>query len=151
MTSHPVPQLGIQRFDKNELKRSLSKPRWSISGRVVDVVGTLIEAFLPQTRLGNVVQIPVDGQKQPIIAEVVGFRAEKALLLPFSEMGGIAPGCIVSSQDRYDSLPLSVDILGKVVDPFLRCLNYESFCISKPTAIMPLDRPSPNPITRQRI
>ena len=48
------------------------------SGRVVRLVGTLVEAELPGARVGEECTIEGTG-----VAETVGFREERALLMPF--------------------------------------------------------------------
>jgi flagellum-specific ATP synthase len=49
-------------------------------------------------------------------AEVVGFRNEKVLLMPLGEMRGIGPGSIVVATGDQMRIPVSEDLLGRVVD-----------------------------------
>ena len=54
-------------------------------GKVVNVVGLTIESAGPDARLGDVCRI-IPGDKQdsaPIMAEVVGFKDKKTLLMPY--------------------------------------------------------------------
>src|SRR5690606_12002468 len=59
-------------------------------GRVDEVVGLVVKASVSGVALGEIVKIDRRG-REPLAAEVVGFRAEHALLLPFGELGGISP------------------------------------------------------------
>jgi flagellar biosynthesis/type III secretory pathway ATPase len=65
----------------------------TVSGRVAAVNGLLIEARGGLTRLavGARAEIVRYGEK-PLSAEVVGFRDDRALLMPFGPVEGVAPG-----------------------------------------------------------
>jgi hypothetical protein len=91
------PDLKLRSFDRTKLRRSFRQVQWDISGKVTDVVGTVIEARMAGAHLGNVVNIAVTGQDD-VLAEVVGFRDDKALLLPYSTLAGMSPGSLVSLQ-----------------------------------------------------
>ena len=63
-----------------------------LNGRVLQSVGVLIEAQGPTCRVGEVCMIrSLDGESE-ILAEVVGFRGEKTLLMPLGERNGIEMG-----------------------------------------------------------
>ena len=52
-------------------------------GRVENVVGLTIESAGPEARLGDLCRIyPADEQYAPIMAEVVGFKDRRTLLMP---------------------------------------------------------------------
>jgi len=65
-------------------------------GRVTEVVGTLIEAEVPGTGLGSVCQVDLGPGKDPVAAEVIGFRGPRSLLMPFGNLSGVAHGNRVS-------------------------------------------------------
>jgi flagellum-specific ATP synthase len=57
-------------------------------GRVVQVIGLSIVAEGLPVQLGEICHIyPTEGQR--ISAEVVGFRDDRVILMPFSEMHGV--------------------------------------------------------------
>ena len=64
-----------------------------VYGRVASVNGLLIEVRggLSRLPIGGRVEI-VRGGAEPLIAEVVGFRENRALLMPFGPVEGVAPG-----------------------------------------------------------
>jgi flagellum-specific ATP synthase len=64
-----------------------------IYGRVASVNGLLIEVRggLSRLPIGGRVEI-ARGGAEPLIAEVVGFRENRALLMPFGPVEGVAPG-----------------------------------------------------------
>ena len=64
-----------------------------VYGRVASVNGLLIEVRggLSRLPIGGRVEI-ARGGAEPLIAEVVGFRESRALLMPFGPVEGVAPG-----------------------------------------------------------
>ena len=61
-------------------------------GKVVNVVGLSIESAGPDAKLGDLCLIhPNVGNLPPAMAEVVGFRDRKTLLMPYGVTTGIGP------------------------------------------------------------
>gem|GEM_PF-1561567 len=69
-------------------------------GWVSQVVGLTIESSGPRATLGQLCTIHPAGDRAPILAEVVGFRDRKTLLMPLGEMHGIGPGNTVVAERR---------------------------------------------------
>ena len=62
-------------------------------GKVENVVGLTIESAGPEAKLGDLCKVfPADKELPPIMAEVVGFRGKKTLLMPYQNVEGIGPG-----------------------------------------------------------
>ncbi|MDE7131771.1 MAG: flagellar protein export ATPase FliI [Lachnospiraceae bacterium] len=86
-------------------------------GRVENVVGLTIESAGPEAKLGDLCRIfPTDEEYQPIMAEVVGFKERKTLLMPCGKTDGIGLGCIVENTGEPLTVPVSDELLGKVLD-----------------------------------
>ena len=86
-------------------------------GRVENVVGLTIESAGPEAKLGDLCRIyPADDTYAPIMAEVVGFKDRKTLLMPCDKTDGIGLGCIVENTGEPLMVPVSNDLLGKVLD-----------------------------------
>jgi flagellum-specific ATP synthase len=86
-------------------------------GRVENVVGLTIESAGPEAKLGDLCRIyPADEAYAPIVAEVVGFKERKTLLMPCDKTDGIGLGCIVENTGEPLTVPVSDDLLGKVLD-----------------------------------
>ncbi len=146
----------IRTFSRAELRQNLSSIPWVRKGKVCDIVGTVVVAHLPDSSLGTVVNIslpktPHPGEPSSVLAEVVGFKDEKALLIPFSNLSGISPGCDISGQRILDRVQVGDFLLGKVIDPFMRSLHFETIQIPEKTAWLPLEKEAPNPMLRTRI
>ena len=54
-------------------------------GKVTQVVGLVIEGYCPDTAVGSLCEIRTH-EGETIPAEVVGFRENKALLMPLGEL-----------------------------------------------------------------
>jgi flagellum-specific ATP synthase len=144
-----MPQL--RKLSRENLGRGFGHINWKPCGKVSDVVGTVVEARLPKGRLGMVVNIDVEGKTEPIMAEVVGFRGDRTLLLPFSDLTGISPDARVSVLHMQDQVEVGDHLLGSVVNPFLKPLTGSWSHEIGRTALVPLDKEAPNPLMRSRI
>jgi flagellum-specific ATP synthase len=86
---------------------------------------------------------------QKIPAQVVGFRRDKILLMPFLELQGISPGAIITAHDTDSDVLVSDDLLGRVIDGLGNPIDDKP--LSKKGELVPLYRQPPNPISRTRI
>ncbi len=93
----------------------------SSCGRVTRVVGMLIEGEGPGIAIGGHCEIEVEGSP-PIMAQVVGFRGNRILLMPLGEMEGIKPGGRIYLGEEL-GVPVGEDLLGRVLDALGRPLD----------------------------
>lgn len=85
------------------------------TGRVAEVVGVIIESDGPVASIGEYCEVvSEDGAVLP--CEVVGFRGDRVLLMPFGEMHGICPGSEVRAFGRQLTVNVSEEIVGRIVD-----------------------------------
>ncbi len=87
-----------------------------INGRVVQLVGNLIEVEGLKAGLGDICKIITPPSTPPIYAEVVGFNQKRLKLSPLTPVGGIHPGCLVEAPRQADCVPVSSAMLGRVLD-----------------------------------
>ena len=86
-------------------------------GKVVEVIGLVIEADGPKSSIGDLCYIYKDEErKEKIPAEVVGYRANRILLMPLSSMEGIMAGAIVVNTGGNMKIKVSESMLGRVLD-----------------------------------
>ena len=52
-------------------------------GKIDKIVGTTVESMGPACRIGDVCTIDVREGSPPVMAEVVGFRENRVLLMPY--------------------------------------------------------------------
>lgn len=86
-------------------------------GKVLRVVGIMIESLGPTAKIGEVCLIYSDENKErPILSEVVGFNQEKIILMPYTEVTEIGPGCLVEATGKPLMIKVGRSLIGHVVD-----------------------------------
>ncbi|MCR5010917.1 MAG: flagellar protein export ATPase FliI [Lachnospiraceae bacterium] len=84
-------------------------------GKIVNVVGLTLESAGPDAKMGDMCKITTtDGRT--IMSEVVGFKKNMTLLMPYEETEGIGSGCIVENEERPLSVQVGDFLLGQVLD-----------------------------------
>jgi len=86
------------------------------NGKVTNVVGLVIEAQGPMSRLGTICDIYTRGDSHKITAEVLGFKNNKVLMMPLAEIRGIGPGCPIVARQQRPVIPVGTGLLGRVID-----------------------------------
>jgi len=87
------------------------------NGRVEQVVGLVIESSGPTASVGEACWItPASGTGEPVLAEVVGFRQHRVLLMPLGEMRGLGPGSEVVPAGEPFKVGVGSALLGRVID-----------------------------------
>ena len=85
-------------------------------GSVTNVTGLVVEAKGPVAKLGTVCDIFTKGDQKKVGAEVLGFKDNKVMLMPFEEIRGIGPGSRVVARQEKSSVPVGQGLLGRVID-----------------------------------
>src|ERR1035437_6239608 len=78
-------------------------------GRVVQLIGLVVESEGPLASLGEVCRIESARHDSSTLAEVVGFRDHPLLLMPLEELQGIHPGSEVIATGGPLRIPVSDD------------------------------------------
>jgi flagellum-specific ATP synthase len=92
-------------------------------GRIVSFNGLVIEALGPESRLGELCEIEPLDDSAPVLAEVVGFRDERVLLMPYGHPGGISTDSCVRATCQPITVPVGEALLGRVVNAFCAPLD----------------------------
>ncbi|SKB90210.1 flagellum-specific ATP synthase [Lachnospiraceae bacterium] len=115
-------------------------------GKVVNVVGLTIESLGPDAKLADLCQImPDDETKKPILAEVVGFKDSKTLLMPYEDTEGIGAGCTVENLGHPLTVMVGEELLGKTLDGLGRPTDGTELLSGKE---YPVEAPPPDPMDR---
>lgn len=85
-------------------------------GKVEQVTGLVIESKGPMAALGDVVHIESERDQKQFTAEVVGFRGNTTLLMPYSDPDGLQPGSRVTSEGRPLQVPVGNALQGRVIN-----------------------------------
>ena len=121
-------------------------------GRVTRVVGLMIESQGPESSIGDVCKIHVNSTtngQQIILAEVVGFKDEIVILMPYSSLRDISTGCLVEGTGAPLEVKVGMELIGKVLDSLGN--PYDGFPLPKGLATVQTEQDPPNPLTRPPI
>ncbi len=119
------------------------------NGRVTQVIGLTIESMGPAVKIGEVCIIYTLKGVAPVMAEVVGFKEKKVLLMPLGEMEGIGPGSKVEATGSSLSVKVGEGLLGRVLDGLGKPIDGKGPL--NETRTYPVMGAPPNPLSRRKI
>jgi flagellum-specific ATP synthase len=86
-------------------------------GLVQQVIGLMIESFGPPAQMGDLCWIETADPHTPrLMAEVVGFRDQRVLLMPLGDVAPLAPGQRVINSGGPLSVSVGPELLGRILD-----------------------------------
>lgn len=86
------------------------------TGKVRQVIGVVIESLGPNMAIGETCRISYKRTAEPVLAEVVGFRDNKVLIMALGEMRGIGAGSDVVAVGSPLRIGVTDRLLGRVLD-----------------------------------
>ena len=92
---------------------------FKVRGKVVNVVGLTIESAGPSAKLGDICMIypsAANVGSKPALAEVVGFRNGRNLLMPYENVEGIGPGSSVENTGAPLKVRVDDSLLSHTLD-----------------------------------
>lgn len=115
-------------------------------GKVVNVVGLTIESLGPDASLNDLCRISIDEEDDKyVLAEVVGFRDNRTLLMPCDSTEGIGFGCIVENLGYPLSVSVGDEMLGQCLDGLGRPTDGS---VIKTAVSYPVEAMPPDPMDR---
>lgn len=117
-------------------------------GKVVKVVGLTIESIGPKANLNDLCIIVSSDKSQTIMAEVVGFRENRILLMPYDSIEGVGVSSTVESTGRPLNVAVGDELLGKTLDGLGRTIDKSEL---KATAEYSVEAQPPDPLMRKII
>ena len=101
-------------FEKYEAlcERNFASPL----GKVAKVVGLTIESIGPSAKLNDLCLIKSNTREEPVKAEVVGFRDDRVLLMPYDDVGGVGLGSFVENTGAPLQVAVNESLLGQTLD-----------------------------------
>ena len=141
----------------DELKRSLRESELAVrgaelvrvNGRVIQAVGLVVEGAVRVSGLGEICRISTTDGSPEVLAEVVGFREGRVMLMPLADMRGVGPESVIVPTGRSLEVPVGRALLGRVLDGLGRPqdgrgpLRWE--------ARVPVQKAPPDALRRRRI
>ena len=106
----------MDKFDFSPYKKILNDINHVVKvGKVVEIIGLIIEADGPESSIGDLCHI-VSDDIEPISCEVVGFRENRILLMPLGSIEGLKAGAKVVNSGSDMKVKVSDSLLGRVLD-----------------------------------
>jgi len=134
-----------EKFKKSLTQKTVVKK----SGRIANVVGIVIESAGPACKIGELCYIyPKDGKERKL-AEAVGFKDNKVLLMPIGEMSGISQGDEIVATGSPLQIALSDSLRGRILNGLGEPADGKGNII--PEEIRTIYSAPPDPLTRKRI
>jgi flagellum-specific ATP synthase len=120
----------------------------ALEGSVTRITGLTVGVAGMPAPLGALVEIERP-QQSPVEAEVIGFDNSTALVYPLASVEGVRQGNRVRLRRTRNWLPVTNELLSRVVDAGGRCVDGRP----QPAAThrVALDGPPPRPVERPRI
>lgn len=120
-----------------------------VKGRVTQIIGLTIEANGPGVQLGELCAINSRNGGPRILAEAVGFKEKKVLLMPLADTSGIGPGCEVLALGRNLEIPVGTELMGRILDGLGQPIDGKGEI--RFSSVYPVHNQPPNPLARRRI
>ena len=87
-----------------------------VRGKVTNIVGLVVEGHGPGSAMGGMCEIYSRSRAHSIMAEVVGFRDKRVLLMPLGDLNGIGPGSVIIARRSQPVVKVGNDMLGRIID-----------------------------------
>ena len=120
----------------------------SYTGKIENIVGMSIEASGGRAAVGDICQIYSGESGGQVMAEVVGFKNDRILLMPYANMSGISAGNFVRNTGRRLSLTVGPFLRGRVINALGQPIDGKGpfeggvpFCVEGGQYINPMARP----------
>lgn len=120
---------------------------YSLTGKIENIVGMSIEASGGRAAVGDICRIYNGESGRQVTAEVVGFKNNRILLMPYADMNGISAGNFVRNTGRQLTLQVGEFLRGRIINALGQPLDGKgpftdgtSYCIGG-QPINPLHRP----------
>ena len=120
-----------------------------VIGKVVQVVGLIIEAQVGGVSVGDLCSIRIEKDNRNAHAEVVGFRENRVLLMPLGSTAGIAPGSQVVAAGKPLMVSAGKDVLGRILSGLGEPIDGKGPLMGEEDC--PLDADPPDPVKRPRV
>jgi flagellum-specific ATP synthase len=119
-----------------------------LEGRIVKVAGILAEACGPGLAIGSLCEIQTPDNRS-IPAEVVGFRDNRLILMPYEDIRGVRPNSKVIDIEQRPAVGVGDGYLGRVVDGAGLPIDHKGAIT--PDREYPLGGAALNPLSRPMI
>ncbi len=120
-----------------------------VNGKVTRIVGMVVEGHCARASVGSLCEIYPLQEGKPIPAEIVGYKNDKAQLMPLGELRGLGAGSLIKVKKESAVIRVGDELLGRVIDGMEQPLD-EGPPI-RPVHEQPLYALPPTPMQRKKI
>ena len=120
---------------------------YSLTGKIENIVGMSIEASGGRAAVGDICRIYNGDSGGQVTAEVVGFKNDHILLMPYSDMSGISAGNFVRNTGAQLTLQVGEFLRGRIINALGQPIDGKGpfeggtpYCVGG-SYINPLERP----------
>jgi len=131
--------------DLMKYKQLIDKSFVSRMGKVSKVVGLTVESIGPDANTNDLCRIVSTDHKSEVIAEVIGFRDGRLLLMPFEPLNGIGIGSTVENLNTVHSVKVGKNLLGKILDGLGNPMDGSELSAEE---LYPVEADPPDPMDR---
>jgi flagellum-specific ATP synthase len=122
---------------------------YKVNGRVVQVIGMVVESIGPSASIGEICSIKSKNGEELCVSEVVGFRESHVLSMVLGDVSKISPGNEIVASGKSFLVGVGPKILGRVIDGLGQPLDDKGpIEIDEYSTIY---NDSPHPLTRKRV
>ncbi len=118
-------------------------------GRIAQVVGMVMEGAATPSAIGEICEVRSLDQASRLLAEVVGFRGDKVLLMPLGDLAGVSPRSSIMTYASHATGFVGEELLGRVIDGMGNPLDGRGPIYARESR--PLYSAPINPLERERI
>ena len=101
---------------RNAIKQVQQAETISHTGKIENIVGMSIEDSGVKAAVGDICRIYSEESGRQVSAEVVGFKNDRILLMPYSDMNGISAGNFVRNTGRQLELKVGMHLKGRIIN-----------------------------------
>lgn len=87
-----------------------------VFGKVSNVSGLLVEGSATGASVGAIFEVFSLDQEASFLAEVVGFRGDKVLLMALGELRGVGLGSLIRFKQKSATIRIDNSLIGRVID-----------------------------------
>jgi type III secretion protein N (ATPase) len=118
-----APLLDTETFARRLVQGIAHAEPLILRGRVQQIVGTIIKAYAPGAKIGELCALRNPWEEQQTLTEVIGFAGNLALLTPLGELTGASSASEVIPLGEVHRVPVGPGLLGRVLDGLGRPLD----------------------------
>ncbi len=138
-------------FTRRLSARLLDVQPLRVTGRVIEVIGTLVKAHVPNVEIGEICQMVSPEDEVVAEAEIVGFVGSAAILTVYGDLMGISAQTEVVPTGRTQEIGVGDQLLGRVIDGMGAPLDAAAKGALVFDQFYPIYREAPDPLKRRLI